>query len=139
MLLEWPRRGWDSGGEELGAFIRERESAFLADLGGEANVSAMDRALVRRLCGIEMDWLLLTAKFDRAAKLPLDRLVTLTKARSQNATVLSQLVKTLGGPGRRPSETKGEIVVRRFQETTLSTAQDSQEPVISEKGDTQNA
>ena len=119
-LAELVRRGLEDGPDALSVLHREMVNDYLADLGGPEKVSAMDLGLVKRLVAADLDMALLLAMRDGVKKMSREKLLTLSVAINKNSMTYSQLVKTLGGPHRRPSETKGEIVVRRFSEEKVA-------------------
>lgn len=113
-LVELLRRGMEEG-TEIATLQRELTDAYLADLGGEQNVSNMDKGLVKRMVVADLDLALLLAQRDGATKLSREQLIGLSQALSRNTANYTQLVKTLGGPGRRQVETDREVIVRRYQ------------------------
>lgn len=126
-LLELLRRGIGTD-DGLGQMYRDFEGGYTADLGGPDNLSGMDRGLVKRMAGLDMDWLLLQAMRDTVAKRSLEKRLALTQAMNRNAQTYSALVKAVGGPGRRAAEVAGTITVRRFAE-----------PETTKKGEQENA
>jgi hypothetical protein len=114
-LEELLRKGAEEG-SPIAVMEREIMAGYMADLGGEAQASAMDTGLVKRLVGLDLDWMLLRSWCDGAVKLSRQKLLQLSQARARNSLTFAQLVKALGGPGRRPAQLNGDIVIRRFAE-----------------------
>lgn len=117
-LAELLKRGLENehGGDPLAQLHKEMVQEYVGDLGGPDNVSAMDLGIVKRLVACDLDMGLLLAMRDAAKKISRLKMFALSAAVNKNAATYCQLVKTLGGPGRRAADTPGEIIVRRFAE-----------------------
>ena len=116
-LAELVKRGEQVGFDDaIAQMHREHTEAYIADCGGPGNVSNMDLGLIRRQVVLDIDLSLLLSMRDKAGTMSREKLLALSNALKGNMAAYAQLVKTLGGPGRRPVQTSGEIVVRRFQE-----------------------
>ncbi len=112
-LVELLKRGLEEG-SPIAVLQREAEDAYLSDLGGLEQASAMDRGLVRRLAVLDLDLALLLAQRDGAARLTREQSSRLSQDLSRNSAAYTALVKTLGGPGRRQKPADREIVIKRF-------------------------
>ena len=126
-LAELLKRGLEEG-TPIHAIERELSGQYLADLGGEANISAMDRGLVKRLVASDLDLALLAAHRDRAAKFTREQTIHLSSAMARNSAAYAQLVKTLGGPARRAAERDGEILVRRYAADSSERSPNTEQP-----------
>ncbi len=115
-LAELLRRGLEEG-SPIAILQREAEDAYLSDLGGAGQASAMDRGLVRRLAVLDLDLALLLAQRDGALRLTREQSSRLSQDLSRNSAAYTALVKTLGGPGRRTKPTDGKIYVRSSTES----------------------
>ncbi len=113
MLAELLRRGLDDG-SPVAVLRREASDAYLGDLGGESNATTMDKGVVRRLVGLDLDWALLDAQLDGAVRLSQAQATKLRDERARNAAAYASLVKVLGGPGRRAKLTDNTYVVHRY-------------------------
>ncbi|MCI0426922.1 MAG: hypothetical protein L0Z46_02755 [Nitrospiraceae bacterium] len=112
-LAELLKRGMDPD-SEIAVVERDLTGAYLSDLGGEATASAMDKGLVKRLVALDLDFYLLKTMRERGAKFSRVQLFALLQAQSRNAVCYGQTVKALGGPGRRPAQINGEIIIKRY-------------------------
>jgi|OpeIllAssembly_1097287.scaffolds.fasta_scaffold1420275_1 hypothetical protein len=111
MLAELVKRGEELDGP-IGDLTRNLEAAYSVDYGGD--LSTAEKALVKRLTVLDVDLALLIAERDKAARFTRADAVNHAQAVSRNCAAFSQLVKVMGGPGRRPREADKQIIVRRW-------------------------
>jgi hypothetical protein len=120
MLAELVRRGEELDGP-IGEMTRTLEAGYRVDYGGD--LSTAEAALVRRMVVLDIDLALLIAERDKAVRFTKSDAMNHAQAVSRNCAAFSQLVKVMGGPGRRQKDADREIIVRRFKPTADAPAE----------------
>ncbi len=133
MLAELVKRGEELDGP-IGELTRRLEAAYSVDYGGD--LSTAEAALVKRLVVLDVDLALLIAERDKAVRFTKAQAMNHAQAVSRNCAAFSQLVKVLGGPGRRTKEAEREIIVRRYA-TEPSAEPDNGQPGVGGKAASQ--
>lgn len=125
MLAELVRRGEELDGP-IGELTRNLEAAYTVDYGGD--LSTAEAALVKRLVVLDVDLALLIAERDKAARFTKADAMNHAQAVTRNCGAFSQLVKVLGGPGRRAKEVDRQIIVRRYTSASEAGKPEDQKP-----------
>ncbi len=110
-LAELVRRGEQLDGP-IGELTRELETAYSVDYGGREDLSTAEKALIKRLVVLDVDLYLAIAERDRAVRFSKAQAIAHAQAISRNCAAFSQLVKVLGGPGRRQKPADRTIILR---------------------------
>jgi hypothetical protein len=97
----------------LAAFHAELRGKYLADLGGEGNLSNMEAGICDRLADLDLMRGLLNAQRETAKRMTAAALLNHVQGVTRNVLAYVQAVKAIG-PGRRQVEADRTVVVRRY-------------------------
>jgi len=111
-LTERLKRGLDPD-TPLAAFHAELREKYLADLGGEGNLSNMEAGICDRLADLDLMRGLLNAQRETAKRMTAANLLNHVQGVTRNVLAYVQAVKAIG-PGRRPKDSDKTIIVKRY-------------------------
>ncbi len=106
------KRGLDPE-SPLAVLHAEQRAKYIADLGGEANLSNMEAGICDRLADLDLVRGLLTAQRQTGKRMTAVQLVNHVQAVTRHVLAYVTAVKAVG-PGRRVKDTDREIIIRRY-------------------------
>ncbi len=118
-LAERLKRGLDPD-TPLAVLHNEIKGAYVADLGGDENISAMEAGICDRLADLDLMRGLLNAQRETTRRMTAKKLLDHIQAVTRNALGYVQLAKAVG-PGRREKPTDNTVLVKRYADPVSPT------------------